>query len=421
MLRRVSGWLSKRLPEARLGEVDDPRSRRGRRRSMGSVLGSVLVGVVAGCRSLAEVEQVTAEMAPRLRRQLGLKGSLPDTTARDLLCRLCPMSIRKALHRVVHKAHQRKALAPEGLPMGMVAMDGKATALPSWDGPYAQRQSDEGQGVRGLLRTVTAALVSARACPCIDAYPIPAETNEMGVFGAAFRALIQAYPRSSGLFQLVSYDAGACSLANATIVAGAGFDYLFGLKKDQPTLRAEAERILAHRDKPDAITEDVTGSNVVVRRVFVSDDVEGFLDWEHLRTFVRVESEQLDKHGRVLARENRYFLSSFVPERLNAAQWLRAVRAHWGVENQCHHTLDAVFREDERPWIEYSPNGALSMMLLRRIALTLLALFRSVTQRSEERRQTPWRDLLRVVYQALLLGPADAKADLGHHGIPAFP
>jgi predicted transposase YbfD/YdcC len=421
MLRRVSGWLSKRLPEARLGEVDDPRSLRGRRRSMASVLCSVVVGMVAGCRSLAAVEQVTAEMAPRMRRQLGLKGILPDTTARDLLCRMCPMSIRKALHRVVRKAHQRKALAAEGLPMGMVAMDGKATALPTWEGPYAQRQTIDGRGVRGVLRTVTAALVSARACPCIDAYPIPAETNEMGVFGAAFRALIEAYPRSSGLFQLVSYDSGACSLANASVVVGAGFDYLFALKGDQPTLRAEAERHLAHRDKPDAITEDVTGSNVVVRRVFVSSDMEGFLDWEHLRAFVRVESEQVDKHGQVLARENRYFLSSFVPERLTAAQWLRAVRAHWGVENQCHHTLDAVLREDENPWIEYDSNGALAVMLLRRIALTLLALFRSVTQRSDERRQTPWRDLLRAVYQALLLAPADAESDLGHHGTLAFP
>lgn len=72
------------------------------------------------------------------------------------------------------------------------------------------------------------------------------------------------------------------------------------------------------------------------------------------------------------------------------------------MENNCHNTFDTVFSEDDKPWIEDSPRGALAVLLLRRIAYNLLALFRSVTQRSEERRRMPWADLLRGIAQALV-------------------
>ena len=41
-------------------------------------------------------------------------------------------------------------------------------------------------------------------------------------------------------------------------------------------------------------------------------------------------------------------------------------------------------------------------MLLRRIAYNLLALFRGVTQRAQEKRKTPWRDVLRWFYNAII-------------------
>jgi hypothetical protein len=87
---------------------------------------------------------------------------------------------------------------------------------------------------------------------------------------------------------------------------------------------------------------------------------------------------------------------------LTAAQWLLVVRHHWGVENNCHHTLDTAFEEDDRPWIVSDPRGMLVVALLRRLAYNLLTLFRSVTQRSDERRATPWLDLLRWFYNAII-------------------
>jgi hypothetical protein len=90
-------------------------------------------------------------------------------------------------------------------------------------------------------------------------------------------------------------------------------------------------------------------------------------------------------------------------------QWLLLVRRHWGVENDCHQIWDKIFREDDKPWIEAgegASQGTVVVMLLRRIGYNLLALFRSVTQRSEERRQMPWKDLVRRVYNTLIAATA---------------
>jgi len=86
----------------------------------------------------------------------------------------------------------------------------------------------------------------------------------------------------------------------------------------------------------------------------------------------------------------------------NPAQWMLLIRRHWGVETT-HQTLDVAFEDDDHPWIEQNPRGMLVVAILRRIAYTLLALFRGVTQRSGERRAMPWKLLLRNIHTALLV------------------
>ena len=45
-----------------------------------------------------------------------------------------------------------------------------------------------------------------------------------------------------------------------------------------------------------------------------------------------------------IARETRYFIGSIGT---GVAEFARAVRAHWGVENDLHWSLDVALREDE--------------------------------------------------------------------------
>ena len=103
--------------------------------------------------------------------------------------------------------------------------------------------------------------------------------------------------------------------------------------------------------------------------------------------------------------------SSYDPSRLTPAQWLLLIRSHWGVES-AHHTLDTAFAEDDHPWIEADPHGMLAVLLLRRVAYTLLALYRAVTMRSDGNRSTPWKVLLTSVRDVLIAATEDQLAGL---------
>lgn len=416
MARRIAGLLVTRRKDPRLGEVADPRKPRGKRwKRLSVLLEAAMVGIVAGCKSTKDVEDLTTEMSVPMRRLLRIPRRVPDTTLRTVLMATDPDELRKCMHAQVREAHRRKALTAMGLPLGQVSIDGKATAVGSWDERYAQRQAHSGGlGASGITRTLTSALVSGRATVCLDAAPIPPSTNEMGHFRTALKELMQAYG-SLKLFQLISGDAGLCSLANAQAVKGYGLDYLFALK-DQPTLLKEARRLLSRRKKVEAETVDVVGRKTVTRRLFTTSEMAGFLNWNHLQTVVRVQSEKRDiETDAVLEREDRYFLCSLERERLTDEQWLQIVRNHWWVENGCHQIWDKIFREDDKPWIqsgEGSCQGTVVVMLLRRLGFNLLALFRSVTQRSEQRRQMPWKDLIRHVYNTMIAATASDIAGL---------
>lgn len=365
----------------------------------------LLLGLMSGRRSLRQVELLSEEMSTAMRRLVGVHRRVADTTMRELVCRLSPQELRACLHRLVQRARRRKALEPAGFPFNIVAMDGKATAVPCWDALYAQKSTpdDPHKPPHGLVRTVSSTLVSAAGRPCIDALPIRPQTNEMGAFAEAFTELVAAY---GDLFRVVTYDAGAASDANARLVVGHGKDYVFRLRNEQQHMLQLMTELLATKTVAAESVDTLHNARQIRRsltlmRVYDHGEHRHCTIWPHARTILRIDTEE-HEHGNVTTLESRYFASSLAPEALTHAQWLALVRAHWGVENNCHHTLDVQFGEDDKPWVEMNAQGTLAIMLLRRIAYTLLTLFRSVTQRSEDRRAMRWQDLLRAVYNTAI-------------------
>jgi hypothetical protein len=406
-LRRMVGLLHARLPELDLDAVADPRAREGRW-SLAQILRATLMGLMAGCKGLWEAEQLTATLSLTMRRQLRLPRRLADTTMRDALCQVSFDELRSALHRLVKAAWRRKALGSQHLPIQVVALDGKVTALPCLNQPFVQTQHPEGGAPYGLIRTMTAALVSAPGRPCIDAIPIPAETNEVGHFQVAFKSLVETY---GGLFDVLSYDAGGFSRANADAVVAAGKDYLFALKDEHRTMCKLACELLASEPVAGRTEDVLDNATTVVRsiRLLRADPSWSYGDgkgpqesiWPHARTFLSVEYVKV-RHGEVIERDERMYVSSLARVRLTTQQWLLLVRSHWAVENNNHHTFDTAFAEDDRPWIEADANGMLAVLVLRRIAYTMLTLFRAVTLRSDENRATRWNALLTWVRDALV-------------------
>jgi predicted transposase YbfD/YdcC len=271
---------------------------------------------------------------------------------------------------------------------------------------------------------MTAALVSAQGRPCIDAIPIPASTNEAGHFQAAFSSLVETH---GSLFDLVSYDAGGFSRANADAVVAAGKEYLFALKDEQRAMCRLADEMLAGEVIADHTEDPLDNATTVVRslRMVRADPSWAYGDgkgphesiWRHAKAFLRVDYVKV-QHGEIVQRDDRMYVCSLDPERLSTAEWLRLVRAHWGVENNNHHTFDTAFAEDDRPWIEADANGMLAVLVLRRIAYTLLALFRS-SLRTEENRATPWRDLMHWVSVTLVAATVEQTMNLRRREICA--
>lgn len=416
MNRRLYGLLGKRLDEALFDEVADLRDERGKRWDQAALLRCVVGGMLAGKKSLGEVEALSDRMSTPVRRLLGINRRVPDTTLRDALCTIDPGELRKPLHGLVRAAQRRKALEPEELPFGVVSLDGKGFSIPASDDWYAQRQTgSEGGPLVGVVRSVTATLTSHSARPIIDVFPIPAHTNEMGAFEPAFTSLCDAY---SGLFELVCYDAGACSAKNSELVRARGLHYLFALTAAQPTLLDEAKRWLGSRAaaEADAVSEDVERGHVVTRRLYLGAAVAAPDGWQSLRSVLRVETEIHDRNGKLVRRDDRYLISSLPECRLTKEHWLSVVRRRWGVET-AHQILDTAFAEDDHPWIEAHPRAAFVVAILRRIAYTLLSLFRSVTQRSDERRSVAWKALMADVFFALVTTTSEQLEGLRRHRV----
>ena len=241
----------------------------------------------------------------------------------------------------------------------------------------------------------------------------------MGQYPHALHAVLSHYSRSD-LFRLVTYDAGACSAHNGQITCELGLHYLFGLKLPHASLLEEAYRVLGSLTPQHcaAFTEDSDGQHVVRRTLWLTpaSAIAAPDEWHHLNTVLRVLSERIDSNGNVERLEDRYFVSSLPSSRLNAAQWLLLIRSHWRVE-WAHQTLVQAFAEDDKPWIRSDPQGMLVVAVLRRIAYTLPALYRSVSLRSELNRPLPWKDLLRWVEISLLTATDPLLAGLRRHRV----
>lgn len=407
LTRRHVGHLAARVNKMPLDKVADPR--KGRTTwPIRTLLTAAMVGIAAGCKGLGEVEELTSWLGSGARQYLGLKSRVPDTTMRDLLVQFEPNEVRKLNYGFIRAARRRKQLNHD-MPVRAVSMDGKATSTWLFDPPDAPVQYGQRQGRHAVVRTITSCLATVPGRPCLDAHPVPPETNEMGSFVPALEALLSAYGRS--LFDVVMYDSGACSQANATAVIDRELDYVFCLKKNQPELLKEAERVLSHLplETAHATDTDLDGGDVVTWWGWVTDELAGWLDWPHLNTVVRIHKVKTDKDGNILSIEDRYYVSSLEATRLSPKGWLELIRRRWSVENENHNVWDTILLEDKRPWI-LLPAGMVVVLLLRRLVYNLLTLYRSVTLRSERNRSQSWTRLLRDIHRSLLRATDEVMA-----------
>jgi hypothetical protein len=145
---------------------------------------------------------------------------------------------------------------------------------------------------------MTCMLLSSHVPACIHVAPIPPETNEDGFFRQLVDQLLQRYA-TIDLFRLVMADAGSCSLGNADYVRQKQLHYLFTLNEKQPTLLAEAARLLESQpnNKAVAVSEESVRGGIERRTLFATTDMAGYHDWTHLAVVLRVRRQRWDGRG----------------------------------------------------------------------------------------------------------------------------
>lgn len=192
---------------------------------------------------------------------------------------------------------------------------------------------------------------------------------------------------------LVSIDAMGCQKEIAQKIVDKGADYLLAVKGNQGTLHAEIELLFQGLDSatlPIKIEEEQViekgHGRVETRICSVCDAIELLPSgngWKDLKCMGKVRSIR-ECEGKI-SDETRYFISS---RKLTAAEFGKAVRCHWAIENSLHWVMDMVFRDDECR--VRTRNAAANFVTIKHIALNMLKQVKRKASMRVKRKLAAW-------------------------------
>jgi predicted transposase YbfD/YdcC len=164
---------------------------------------------------------------------------------------------------------------------------------------------------------------------------------------------------------VVTADALHCHRKMAEAITGRGGDYVLAVKDNQPGLLRDAKVALAvlPQNVEPAKSADARHGRKETRAALVTS-APGMAT-KHAFAGLKAVAKIVCRRGKDKPVE-RYFLLS---RQYTAAALLAIVRAHWGIENTLHWTLDVVMDEDlARNRKDYGPEN---LAVLRRMALNI--------------------------------------------------
>lgn len=136
-----------------------------------------------------------------------------------------------------------------------------------------------------------------------------------------------------------------------------GGDYIWFLKDNQPTLKADVEQFFAPpRNAPgwkaptmpqEQARSTQAGHGRVEKRVLtVIPDETGYLDWPGLAQVFQLERTVTQEKSQKTTQETVYGITSLTPARTSAAHLLKLTQQYWGIENGLHYRRDVTLQED---------------------------------------------------------------------------
>lgn len=327
------------LPD-KLAHLADPRSPRGRRHSLASVLLCALCAMVAGARHLRAIGQ-WADAAPQHTLiRLGCRISCAALGARIAPS---PATIRRVL----------LTLGPEAL-----------TALTSPD--IFDVVAVDGKTLRGSA-TTTEAAVHLLAALTPDRHlaaqvRVPAGTSEIDALAVLLEGVELA-----GV--VVTADALHTQTDTAThLVEKLRADYVLTVKRNQRTL-FEQVKALPWAQAPTLATAWDRGHGRAETRTVKAIGLAGRTDFPHAVQAVRVRRYVKDRRTGEVSWTVAYAVTSLEVGQADAARVGALVRGHWNIE-AWHHVKDVSLGEDACR--VRSGHGPDNLAVLRALALVLL-------------------------------------------------
>jgi predicted transposase YbfD/YdcC len=139
-------------------------------------------------------------------------------------------------------------------------------------------------------------------------------------------------------------------------IVRAGGDYLWLVKDNQPSLRAQLEEWFttgraalsgtARDDFASARTLDKGHGRVEQRVLTSSSQLNGQIDWPYLGQVFQLRREVYEMQSATTRNETVYGITSLPGTDAAADRLLRLNRGHWSIENGLHYRRDVTFHED---------------------------------------------------------------------------
>ena len=329
-------------------KLKDPRRRHCRRHLFLDILVIAICGVISGCNSWTQIAAFGRKRHSWLKRFLTLPEGIPShDTFKRVFERLDPM--------VFQSCFREWMLALAGaVDIPHIAIDGKTV-----------RRS--GTTDLGPLHLVSAWATKNHLS--LGQVAVDEKSNE-----------ITAIPKLLELLDLhgalVSIDAIGCQKEIAAKIRAKGGHYLLTVKGNQEQLLTDIENCFEQACETDFIgldhdtytTQEKGHGRQEERCYSIIRNPRGIRNhdaWRDLCVIGMCGSERT-VNGQTTT-EVRYFIGS---KKAGARFYGKALRHHWGIENNLHWQLDVNFGEDHNRTKERT--AAQNLGLLRRLAVTLL-------------------------------------------------
>lgn len=334
--------------EVCFSSLEDPRIERKKLYPLEEILFVVLSGKICGAESWRDFVTFGREKLSFLREYFPFKAGIPckDTFSR-LFAALDSEAFKTCFVGWVKKFQE--ALAPQ-----VVAIDGKRLC-----------KSFDTASETSAIHMVSAFATDARLV--LGQQKVDHKSNE-----------ITAIPKLLDLLSLkgcvVTLDAMGCQKEIAAHIVSKGAEYVLALKGNQGTLHDDVRLFFETEKDEKGVIEDFYEEvdkghgRIEIRKCSVTSNMRWLRqkhEWAKLKSLVMLEETQIKKGKE--SHEKRFFITSLPPDAKTIA---RAVRAHWGVENRVHWTLDVVFSEDLSR--VRTKNAAHNMAIVRHFVLNML-------------------------------------------------